>query len=179
MSRRQQSETAAERTAAPILADLGLELVELVLTGPGKAPVLRFTVDRPGGGVTVDELQAASEAIETALEVSEVIPGRYSLEVSSPGIDRPWKRLEDFERHVGERASLKTFSPLPDGRRQLTGRLAAVVDGVVHFEPDGGGPVAIEFANIAAARPEVDWAALLRGRKPSPAGDEGGSRHEP
>lgn len=179
MSRRQQIEATAERTAAPILADIGLELIEVVLTGPGKAPVLRFTVDRPGGGVTVDELQAASEAIETAIDVAEVLAGRYSLEVSSPGIDRPWKRLADFQRHVGERASLKTFAPLPDGRRQITGRLVAVADGIVHFEPDGGETVAIEFANIAAARPDVDWAALLRRRKPSPADDEGGSHHEP
>jgi ribosome maturation factor RimP len=179
MSRRQQAETAAVGIAAPILAGLGLELVEVTLTGPGKAPVLRFTIDRPGGGVTVEELQAASEAIETALEVADVIPGRYHLEVSSPGIDRPWKRLEDFSRHVGERASLKTFAPLPDGRRHLTGRLVAVEGELVRFEPDGGQPVAIAFSNIAGARPEVDWAALLRGRKPSPAGESGGSPHEP
>jgi len=121
----------------------------------------------------VDELQAASEAIETALDVAEVIPGRFSLEVSSPGIDRPWKRLDDFARHVGERASIKTFAPLSDGRRHLTGRVSAVADGIVHFEPDGASPVAIEFSNIAGARPEVDWAALLRGRKPSPAGEQG------
>ena len=179
MSRRQQAEEAAGAIAAPILAGLGLELIEVALSGPGRSPVLRFTLDRPGGGVTVDELQAASEAIETAIEVAEVFPGRYSLEVSSPGIDRPWKRLEDFARHVGERASLKTFAPLPDGRRNLTGRVAAVDGGVVRFEPDGGEPVAIEFANIASARPEVDWAALLRGRKPPPAGESGGPRHEP
>src|SRR5512139_2497132 len=157
MSRRQQAEAAAEGVAAPILAGLGLELVDVALAGPAKAPVLRFTVDRPGGGVTVDELQAASEAIETALEVAEVFPGRYNLEVSSPGIDRPWKRLEDFARHVGERAVLKTFAPLADGRRHLTGRVAAVVADQVHFEPDGGEPVAIAFSNIAGARPEVDW----------------------
>ena len=179
MSRRQQAEAAAGSTAAPILAGLGLELIEVSLGGPGRAPVLRITVDRPGGGVTVDQLQAASEAIETALEVAEVFPGRYNLEVSSPGIDRPWNRLEDFARHVGARATLKTFAPLPDGRRHLTGRVAAVVGDQVHFEPDGGEPVAIAFANIAGARPEVDWAALLRGRKPSPAGESGGSRHEP
>ncbi|HEY5999276.1 MAG TPA: ribosome maturation factor RimP [bacterium] len=179
MSRRQQAEEAAAKIATPILAGLGLELLDVTLTGPGKAPILRFTLDRPGGGVTVDELQAASGAIETALEVAEVLPGRYNLEVSSPGIDRPWKRLEDFARHVGERASLKTFAPLADGRRQLTGRLLAVEGGLVRFEPDGGAPVEIEFSNIAAARPEVDWAALLRGRRPSPAAESGGSAHEP
>ena len=103
MSKRQQIETVVESTTAPTLAALGLEVIEVALSGPAREPTLRLTVDRPGGGVTVDELQAASTAIETSLEVAEAVPGRYRLEVSSPGIDRPWKRLEDFRRHAGER----------------------------------------------------------------------------
>jgi ribosome maturation factor RimP len=174
MSRRQQAEEAAARTAAPILAPLGLEIVEVSLTGPGRAPVLRFVLDHPCGGVTVDELQAASAAIETALEVADVVAGRYSLEVSSPGVDRPWKRLEDFRRHAGERAALKTFAPLPDGRRHLVGRVVAVEGESVCFAPDDGEPVVVEFSNIAGARPEIDWAALLRGRRPAPGGAQGG-----
>lgn len=173
MSRRQQAEAAAEATAAPILAALGLELVDVALTGPGREPTLCLTVDRPGGGVTVDELQGASTAIETALDVADVLNGRYRLEVSSPGIDRPWKRLDDFKRHAGERAVLKTFAPLPDGQRRLVGRVTAVEDGVVHFTPDAGAPVSLEFSNIASARPEIDWAALLRGRKRAPGGAQG------
>lgn len=173
MSKRQQAEAAAESTAAPILAALGLEIVEVSISGPGRAPVLRFVVDRPGGGVTVDQLQAASTAVETALDVTEVLPGRYSLEVSSPGIDRPWKRLADFARHAGERATLKTFAPLPDGRRVLVGHVTAVEGSTVHFTPDAGDPVAVEFSNIASARPEIDWAALLRGRKRTPGGAQG------
>jgi ribosome maturation factor RimP len=121
----------------------------------------------------VDELQAASTAIETALEVAAVVPGRYRLEVSSPGIARPWKRLEDFRRHVGERATVKTFAPLPDGSRHFVGRVLAVEDEVVHFAPDAGSPVAVAFSNIASARPEIDWAELLRGRKRSPGGAQG------
>ena len=173
MSKRQQVEAAVESTAAPTLAALGLEIVEVSLSGPAREPTLRLTVDRPGGGVTVDELQAASTAIETALDVAEVLPGRYRLEVSSPGIDRPWKRLEDFRRHAGERASIKTFAPLADGSRHLVGRVIAVEDGVIHFAPDTGAPVAVAFSNIASARPEIDWAALLRGRKRAPGGAQG------
>jgi len=173
MSRRQQVEAEAERIAAPILAGLGLELVEVLISGPGKQPVLRFTVDRPGGGVTVDELQDASTAIETALDVSEVVAGRYRLEVSSPGIDRPWKRLEDFRRHVGERASFKLFAPLPDGRRHFAGRLVAVEGELIRIAPDQGDPLAVAFPGIAGARPEVDWASLLRGRKRAPGGAQG------
>ena len=176
MSRREQAGAEAERIAAPILAGLGLEVLEVLITGPARAPVLRFTLDRPGGGVTIDELQAASAAIETALDVAGVIPGRYNLEVSSPGIDRPWKRLEDIARHVGERAAIKTFAPLPDGRRHIAGRVTAVEGETVHLAPDQGDPVAVAFSNIAHARPEVDWAELLRGRRPAPGGAQGGQR---
>lgn len=173
MSRRQQAENIAARTAAPILAGLGLELVEVAVAGPARAPVLRFVVDRPGGGVTVDELQAASAAVETALEVVDVLPGRYHLEVSSPGIDRPWKKPEDFQRHLGERASVKTFAPLDDGLRHFVGRLAEVSDGLARFETEAGRVVTVELSNIASARPEIDWAALLRGRKGAPGGGGG------
>ena len=173
MSKRQQTEAAVESTAAPTLAALGLEVVEVSLSGPARQPTLRLTVDRPGGGVTVDELQAASTAVETALEVAEVIAGRYLLELSSPGIDRPWKRLEDFVRHTGERARVKTFAPLPDGSRNFVGRVLAVEDGVIHFGPDTGTPVAVAFSNIASARPEIDWAELLRGRRRAPGGAQG------
>lgn len=173
MSKRQQVEAVVENTAAPTLAALGLEVIEVSLSGPAREPILRLTVDRPGGGVTVDELQAASTAVETALDVAEVLTGRYRLEVSSPGIDRPWKRLEDFRRHAGERAVIKTFAPLADGSRRLAGHVLAVEDGLVHFAPDGGAPVAVAFSNIASARPEIDWAALLRGRKRAPDGAQG------
>ncbi len=173
MSKRQQVEALVESTAAPSLAALGLELVEVSLTGPGREPTLRLIVDRPGGGVTVDELQAGSTAIETALEVAEVLAGRYRLEVSSPGIDRPWKRLDDFRRHAGERAGVKTFAPLADGGRHFVGRVTAVEGENVHFVTDAGVPVVVAFPNIASARPEIDWAALLRGRKRAPGGAQG------
>ena len=173
MAKRKQAEAVAEATAGPILEALGLELLEVAVTGPARSPILRLIVDRPDGGVTVDELQAASTAVETALEVAEVLPGRYNLEVSSPGIDRPWKRLEDFRRHVGERVSVRTVAPLADGRRSLVGRVIAVEDARIRIEPEGGETVSIEFSEIAGARPEIDWTALLRGRKGPPGGKKG------
>lgn len=173
MSKRQRVEEVAANTAAPILAGLGLEIVEVAVTGPARAPILRFVVDRPGGGVNVEMLQAASTQMETALEVVEALPGRYHLEVSSPGIDRPWKRLEDFRRHIGERAAIKTFAPLADGQRHFVGRLTFVEDEQLRFETDAGGQVVVEFSNIASARPQIDWAALLRGRRRPTEGGQG------
>jgi ribosome maturation factor RimP len=173
MSKRQQVEALVESIAAPTLAALGLEILEVNLSGPAREPTLRLTVDRPGGGVSVDELQQASTAVETALEVAEALDGRHRLEVSSPGIDRPWKRLADFVRHTGERASIKTFAPLADGGRHFTGRVTAVEGDLIHFAPDTGAPVTVAFSNIASARPEIDWAALLRGRTRTPGGAQG------
>lgn len=157
----------AEAVARPILAGLGLELVEAAVAGGGRTPTLRLLVDRPAGGVTTDELQDASRELERALEVADLFRGRYHLEVSSPGIDRPWKGARDFERHLGERATLTLDRELPDGRRSLAGRVTAVAGEAVVVEPDDGGPpLTIPLADIARARPEIDWRALLKGRTP-------------
>ncbi len=164
----------AGRVSAPILAGLGLELLEAAVTGPGRAPTLRLVVDRPDGGVTTDEIQTASREIERALEAADLFPGRYLLEVSSPGIDRPWTTRRDFERHVGARGSMTLAVPLADGRRTLAGRLAAVEGDAVVFEPDGGDPLRIPIADITRARPEIDWAALLKGRAPGRGARGGG-----
>lgn len=181
MTRRSEGEEAAGRIAEAVLAEAGLELHEVSLSGPGRSRVLRFAVDRPGGGVTVDELQGASRALDAALEAAGVIDGPYHLEVSSPGIGRPWKRLRDFERNVGARVAVKLFAPLPDGRRSLEATVLGVEGETVHLRPDSGSPASVPFANIASARPEIDWAALLRGAAApgKPAGGQGGDPHEP
>lgn len=178
MSRRSEGEEAAGRVAEPILAAAGLELVEVSLSGPGRSRVLRFAVDRPGGGVTVDELQAASRALDAALEAAGAIEGPYHLEVSSPGIGRPWKSLRDFERNAGTRVAVKLFAPLPDGRRTLVAAVAGVEGENIHLRPDAGDPVSVPFANIASARPEIDWAALLRGA-PAPGKPAAGKERTP
>lgn len=166
MARRAEIAASAERIARPILEELGLELLEVALGGQGRTPTLRFVVDRPGGGVVVDELEDASREVERALEVSELLPGRHSLEFSSPGIDRPLKTLRDFERHLGRRVSLSLADPLPDGRRRLEGRVAAAAGGLVGLVTDGGETLELPLAGIKGARPLVDWRALLRGRSP-------------
>lgn len=172
---RRQTESAAEEIVRPILGERGLELFEVTVTGPGRAPALRIVVDRPGGGITVDELSDASQSIEKSLEVSEIFPGRYRLEVSSPGINRPWKTLRDFQNHVGEIAVIKTHHPLAGGQRHVRGRVASVEGDTIHILLDSGESVAIAIPDIASARPEVDWPALLRGGR-QPGRNEAGSR---
>jgi ribosome maturation factor RimP len=162
-TRRQQLESAAEGIARPIIADLGLELVEVTVTGPGRAPVVRFVIDRPEGGITVDELSQVSRDIETSLEVADLVAGRYHLEVSSPGLDRPLKTLRDFEKRLGGRVTIKVRQPLPGGQRVVHGRIEAVAGETIRVAAEGDAVLEIPFPEIASARPEVDWQALLRG----------------
>jgi ribosome maturation factor RimP len=109
---------------SPILWALGLELVEVVWAGQGSRSVLRIVIDKPGG-VTVTDCERAHKALGPALDVADLIPHAYTLEVSSPGLDRPFKRLQDYQRAIGKDVSLKLRQPL-NGQWRLVGRLEAV-----------------------------------------------------
>lgn len=162
-TRRQQLESAAEGVARPILDDQGLELVEVTVTGPGRAPVVRFVVDRPEGGITVDELSRVSRELELSLEVADLVAGRYHLEVSSPGLDRPLKTLRDFQKRLGAQVTVKVRQPLPGGQRVVRGRVEAVEGDTIRLAAEGDVVLEIPLPEIASARPEVDYQALLRG----------------
>ncbi|MCP9450109.1 MAG: ribosome maturation factor RimP [Nitrospira sp.] len=109
---------------SPILWALGLELVEVVWAGQGSRSVLRIVIDKPGG-VTVTDCERAHKALGPALDVADLIPHAYTLEVSSPGLDRPFKRLQDYQRAIGKDVSLKLRHPL-NGQWRLMGRLEEV-----------------------------------------------------
>ncbi|MCA1958924.1 MAG: ribosome maturation factor RimP [Nitrospira sp.] len=109
---------------SPILWALGLELVEVVWAGQGARSVLRIVIDKPGG-VTVTDCERAHKALGPALDVADLIPHAYTLEVSSPGLDRPFKRLQDYQRAIGKDVSLKLRQPL-NGQWRLMGRLEEV-----------------------------------------------------
>ncbi|HET7922478.1 MAG TPA: ribosome maturation factor RimP [Gammaproteobacteria bacterium] len=119
----------------PAVVALGYELVELEFHGQGRNSVLRLYIDGPKG-VTLDDCERVSRQVSGVLDVEDPIPGHYALEVSSPGLDRPLRRLEDFERFVGQRAKLELLLPL-DGRRRFTGTLAGVEAGEVLMDVEG------------------------------------------
>lgn len=116
----------------------GLEVVDVELRGGGKARMLRLVIDRPGGarpgetgpgGVTHEDCASMSREVGTILDVEDVIPGAsYTLEVSSPGLDRKLSKAADFERFVGSRVKLTTYAPV-DGGRHFEGKLEAFADG--------------------------------------------------
>ncbi|PRX37126.1 ribosome maturation factor RimP [Meinhardsimonia xiamenensis] len=133
----------------PVIEDMGYELVRLRLQG-GRKPVLQIMADRPGGGIEVDDCAAISTAVSAVLDVEDPIEGAYTLEVSSPGIDRPLTRLKDFEDWAGWEARLET-TELIDGRRRFKGRLAGVEDGEVLIEI-AEGTIGLRFDWLADAK---------------------------
>ncbi len=162
LSSRNSVSSRVGEISEPILGEMGLELVDVDYTRRGRDHILSLYVDRPGG-VTMDELQRASQELGKLLEIEEVISGRYRLEVSSPGIGRRWKHFRDFERNIGARVTLKTFTPCADGRRQFLGKLVGVEGENILLEVDGGTRVTISYSVISSAKPEVDWERLLKG----------------
>lgn len=105
----------------PSIADMGFELVRLRLMG-GKNPTLQIMVDRPEGGIEVDECAEISTTVSVLLDVEDPIEGEYSLEVSSPGLDRPLTRFKDFDLWEGYEAKIETFEMI-EGRKRFKGAL--------------------------------------------------------
>lgn len=122
------AKTAIDRRMAeiitPVIEDMGYELVRVRLMS-GKTSTLQIMADRPGGGIEVDDCAAISNAVSAVLDVEDPITDAYTLEVSSPGIDRPLTRLKDFEAFEGYEAKIET-AELIDGRRRFKGELAGV-----------------------------------------------------
>jgi ribosome maturation factor RimP len=119
----------------PLLAKQGFELVEVELGGHGSRTVLRLFVDR-NRGVTLDDCALVSQLVGPVLDLRDWIAGSYTLEVSSPGIDRPVRKPRDFERFAGERIAVQTVTPI-EGRRQFTGALEGHRAGFVAVNCDG------------------------------------------
>ncbi|GAA0296932.1 ribosome maturation factor RimP [Rhodovulum strictum] len=141
------AKTAIDRRLAgiltPVIEGLGFELVRIRLMG-GKTKTLQIMAERPEGGIEVDECARILTAVSAVLDVEDPLEDAYTLEVSSPGIDRPLTRLKDFEAWEGYEAKIETTEMI-DGRRRFKGVLAGVEDGEVLIEIDGpeGEPVTI------------------------------------
>jgi ribosome maturation factor RimP len=120
----------------PVLEDMGFELVRVRFMS-GKTKTVQIMAERPDGGIEVDDCAAISTAVSATLDVEDPIEDAYTLEVSSPGIDRPLTRLKDFETWAGYEAKLDTTEMI-DGRRRFKGVLQGVEDGEVLIEISEG-----------------------------------------
>ena len=139
----------------PLLADLGLELDDLELAGG----MLRVTIDRPGG-VDLDAIAEATRIISRELDHSDPIPGRYTLEVSSPGLERPLRTPAHFAKAIGAAVSVRTHARV-EGERRVHGQLIAADDDGITVAADGPeGPVErrLRYDEIERARTVFEWA---------------------
>lgn len=130
-------------------ADEGVEIVTVEIVGSKKAPTIRVYIDAEGG-VSFDELARSQAWIGEMMDELDPFPGAYMLEVSSPGIDRPLRTPEHFQRAAGETATVKTRGPI-EGRSSFTGEVIGFQDGAVRLSVDGG-EVAIPYDDIKKAR---------------------------
>ena len=184
--------------ATPVIEGAGYELVDLEWKREAGAWVLRFFIDKPGGphaagqGITLDGCAEVSSELSTTLDVSEALPGSdtYSLEVSSPGIDRPLRRVQDFQRSIGQKVRIRTQRPLgsPPGRRNYAGSLVEVVatEPPVLMVDVGDRTCEVPLSEIEKAHLEYDFedgkkpaakAAGKPGAGKSGAGKSGKSKH--
>ena len=162
---------------APTVESLGLQLLGIeYLPAPGGS-VVRLYLDVPDAEaetrhVTIEDCEAVSREVSARLDVEDPISGNYTLEVSSPGVDRPLFAAAQFARFTGERAKVGLKLP-QDGRRRLTGTIVSVDEASITFDVDGQ-PIVVAADNIDKARLVPDWAAL--GFAPARDGDGSDAR---
>lgn len=144
----------------------GCELVEMLFNQTGSQPVMRVFLDKPDGGVTLADCSAVSSRLGGLLDLQDLVPGKYRLEVSSPGLNRPLKKRGDFIRFCGRRAVIKTDRPLVSpgasgggdqrGVRSVSGKLSGVDGDDVVIQVDGT-PVRVPLPWISSANLAFDF----------------------
>jgi ribosome maturation factor RimP len=155
-------QNAVRAAAEPVLSSLGLELVDVEIVGSGRARTLRITVDREGG-IDLDTLAEANRPVVDALDAVEALSGPYTLELSSPGLERPLRRPAEFRRFVGTTISVKSHDVVAGSRRHR-GLLAEADDDGIALEVDGEHR-RFPYDAIASARTVFEW-----GPAPKPTG---------
>ncbi len=152
--------TRVKELAEPILSSLGLELVELEYKRGGRESVLRLYIDKVGG-VTLDDCAVVSRELSRVLDVEDFIRGHYNLEVSSPGLNRPLKTENDFQRYRGRLVKIRTSEPFPDDagnpRKTFLGVLQGLEDGVVRVTLTEGQGAGIPLEKITRANLEFEF----------------------
>ncbi len=133
----------------PVVTGMGYELIEIEHFPNPKHGVLRLYIDKPEG-VNIDDCSAVSQQISALIDVEDPVRGQFNLEVSSPGLDRPLRRLCDYQRFVGQQVKLKTAMPL-EGQRNFKGRLLDASEDYVVIETETE-EISVPFTAIDKAR---------------------------
>ena len=141
----------------PILLSMGLDLWDLEFQKQGPKWLLRVYIDREiGGGVTLQDCETVSRDLSAALDVEDIIPHAFTLEVSSPGLDRTLSKPEHFIRFAGSAVKVKTYQPI-NGEKVFRGKLLGMADSVVTIELEARTVLEIPMSNITKASLEVEF----------------------
>lgn len=140
--------------AEPVAADQGIDLVDVEVKGPRNRRVVRLVADADGG-LDIDRIAKLSRAVGDAID--DVVPGTYTLEVTSPGTDRPLRRLRDFERNVGREVRIqRTQAASQDAPGEVTGTVTSATDGVVVLDVKGD-EVAVPIEDVDHGKVQLPW----------------------
>lgn len=145
--------SSVKELAAPILADNNIELVDIEYKMEMGRRVLRLFIDKEGG-ITLGDCERISREVSAILDVKDIMPHSYSLEVSSPGLDRPLVKKDDFVRYKNKKARIKTKTPI-QGRRNFSIVIEGVKDEYVVVRDSENRILEIPIENIEKARLEI------------------------
>jgi ribosome maturation factor RimP len=145
-----------EEIAHRVTDSEGIELVEVEVKGGGGNRFVRISIDKPEG-VTHADCELISQQVGTILDVEDVVPGgRYTLEVSSPGVERKLSKPRDFDRFQGKKVKIGLREPI-DGRRHWEGTLSSFAEGRIALEVQPGQVIAFPFDQVEKANLKFEW----------------------
>jgi ribosome maturation factor RimP len=152
---RQEVVSKIEEIAQRVAASDAIEVVEVECKGGGGNQLVRISIDKPEG-VTHADCELVSQQVGTILDVENVVPGHYTLEVSSPGVERKLTKPADFQRFLGQKAKVVLREPV-ENQRSWIGKLAAFNGGVVTLEPVAGKQIQFALDQVEKANLKFEW----------------------
>jgi ribosome maturation factor RimP len=144
-----------EEVAKRVAESEGLELVEVEVKGGGSNRLVRIAIDKPEG-VTHGDCELVSQQVGTILDVEDIVPGRYTLEISSPGVERKLVKPQDYERFQGKKARI-TLREAVEGRKNWEGTLAGFAGDAVTVETEPGKTRQFPLSQIQKANLKFEW----------------------
>ncbi len=152
---RQPASAKIEELAQQVAQSLSLELVEVEVKGEGNAVLVRVSIDKPGG-VTHGDCEQVSRELGAMLDADDLLPGHYTLEVSSPGVERKLNKTQDYQRFQGQKAKVTLREPV-EGKRTFEGTLAGYADGQILLETEPGKTLQLPFDQVRKANLKFEW----------------------
>ena len=152
---RHEAVSKIEEIARRVGQSEGIEIVGVELKGGGNNRLLRIFIDKPEG-VTHADCELISQQVGTILDVEDVVPGRYTLEVSSPGVERKLSKPGDYERFQGKKAKIVLRDPI-DNQRHWEGTLAGLDQGLVSLDLSAGKTIRFPLEQVEKANLKFEW----------------------